>query len=148
NKFGSMTTAVHKQHDPVSEMYYMALRYLRNQGNLSAWTGLSATAATAYNQADGFPVITNWSPDPIEYYCQNLSVLGIGDVYTWVDKNVPGTTSSSGEGTVVTDTDIDAGLWLNRISTLEFGNTTSLTTPFQGTSGGRENSAYIAALAY
>jgi type IV pilus assembly protein PilY1 len=148
NKFGSMTNTNHKSNDPVSEMYYAALRYLRNQGNVAEYTNLSGTAATAYSQADGFPVISSWSPDPIEYYCQNLSILGIGDVYTWSDKNVPGSTSSTGEGTIVTDPDIDAGLWLNRISQLEFGDTTSLATPFQGTGGGRDNSAYIAALAY
>ena len=151
NKFGSMTGSNHKQHDPVSEMYYAAIRYLRNQSYPASYGVLSGTAADRYRQADGFPVITTWSGtdwDPIQYYCQSHSVLGIGDVYTWYDKNVPGSGATAGEGTMVTDPDFDAATWLSRISQLEFGNTTSLATPFQGTSGGRENSAHIASMAY
>jgi type IV pilus assembly protein PilY1 len=147
NKFGSMTGSNHKQHDPVSEMYYAAVRYLRNKSYPGEYATLSGTATTKYTQADGFPVITSWSGsdwDPMQYRCQNNSILGIGDVYTWYDKNVPGGGGSS-EGLVVNDPDVDADVWLERISELEFGNTSSLSTPFNSS---RSNSAYIAALAY
>jgi type IV pilus assembly protein PilY1 len=151
NKFGSMSGANHKQHDPVSEMYYSAIRYLRNKSYPAAYGTLSGTAATKYTQADGFPVITTWSGtgwDPMQYRCQNNSILGIGDVYTWYDKNVPGSTDSGSEGTMVTDdTDFNADTWLRRLSKLEFGTETTIGTPFHA-SAGRGNSAYIAALAY
>ncbi len=150
NKFGWLG-GNHKQHDPVSEMYYAAIRYLRNQSYPTQYATLSGAADVRYTQADGFPVITNWSGadwDPMQYRCQNNSILGIGDVYTWNDKNIPGSSDATNEGTLVTDADFNAATWLSRISQLEFGNTTSLATPFQGTSGGRANSAYIAALAY
>ncbi len=40
NKFGQMTTANHKSYDPVSELYYTAIRYLKNQGNVPEYTSL------------------------------------------------------------------------------------------------------------
>jgi type IV pilus assembly protein PilY1 len=163
-KFGSMTTAQHQSHDPVSEMYWGAIRYLRNQGNLAAYSNLPTvlggqrhlpdgvtTVNAQYVAADGFPVFSDWGADPMQYYCQNQAILGIGDVYTWRDKYVPGASSSEFEpGTLAAEagSGFDANLWLQRISQLEFNNTTSLATPFQGTAGGRSNSAYIAAAAY
>jgi type IV pilus assembly protein PilY1 len=38
NKFGQMTKELHKSKDPVSELYYTALRYLKNQGNVVEYT--------------------------------------------------------------------------------------------------------------
>src|SRR5690606_31448557 len=60
NKFGQMTTQNHKSHDPVSELYYAAIRYLKHQGNVAAYTNLSGTSSERYNLADGFPVIADW----------------------------------------------------------------------------------------
>jgi type IV pilus assembly protein PilY1 len=34
NKFGQMTSQNHKSYDPVGEMYYAGLRYIRNLGNV------------------------------------------------------------------------------------------------------------------
>ncbi|MGC4027468.1 MAG: PilC/PilY family type IV pilus protein [Steroidobacteraceae bacterium] len=146
NKFGQMTTANHKSFDPVSELYYAAIRYLKNQGNVPAYTNLSGSASTRYSLADGFPVITDWN-DPIQYSCQNNAILGIGDANTHRDKNLPGHTGSmSNEPTrpaqVTADTTVNV-----RTAILKLAEREGITINLNDFSG-RENSAYIAALAY
>ncbi len=97
NKFGQMTDELHKSKDPVSELYYTALRYLKNLGNVAEYTDVpGATGVDATVAADGFPVITQWE-DPIQYACQKNVILGIGDVYTHRDKNLPGSGYDSDE---------------------------------------------------
>lgn len=147
NKFGQMTTANHKGTDPVSELYYAALRYLKNQGNVPAYTNLSGTAATRYQYADGFPVITNWT-NPVQYACQNNAFLGIGDVYTHVDKNLPGNTNMTLEPTRPAEVSADSlnvTTLMQKVWEMEFG-TTSYPIPMP--QGATSNSPYIAALAY
>lgn len=125
NKFGQMTSANPKGNDPVSELYYAALRYFRGQGNLSSYTnGLN------YDRTDGFPVITDWD-DPIKYACQVNAALGIGDVYTHADHDVP-----------TGDLEL-ARQYTQKILDLE-GISRSASSEFSG----RGNSAYIAGLAY
>lgn len=144
NKFGQLATQNHENYDPVSELYYMALRYLKRQGNVSEYTGLSGTTTQRYNYADGFPVITDWD-DPMQYRCQSNALLGIGDVNTHRDKNLPGNRVTADEppmpSTVSSDTTVNVVTATNKVAQLE-GITIS--TPFTG----RENSAYLAGLAY
>ena len=144
NKFGQMTTQDHKSHDPVSELYYTAIRYLKHQGNVPAYSELTGSAQARYNLADGFPVITNWD-DPIQYGCQNNAILGIGDVNTHRDKNLPGSTATTDEpakpSQVSNDNTVNVVTATNKVAQLE-GLTIS--TPFTG----RENSAYMVGLAY
>lgn len=125
NKFGELTN-YHKSNDPVSELYYAALRYIKNQGNFSSWSNATE------QQRDAFPIITDWV-DPIQYACQKNVILGIGDVYTHEDRNIP----------VAGDT-LDVNGYTQNVFTLE-GITTS---PSAGSFTGRGNSAYIAGLAY
>ncbi len=54
----------------------------------------SATAPTKTTWVDGFPVITNWN-DPIQYSCQKNFILGIGDINTHADRNLPGATGGA-----------------------------------------------------
>lgn len=145
NKFGQMTSANHKSYDPVSELYYTAIRYLKRQGNVSEYTNLSGTADQNYNFADGFPVITDWD-DPMQYRCQSNALLGIGDANTHRDKNLPGNTVMTDEPAAVplavsSDDTVNVVTATQKIASLE-GIT--INTPFTG----RENSAYIAGLAY
>jgi type IV pilus assembly protein PilY1 len=144
NKFGQMTLQNHKSHDPVSELYYTAVRYLKNQGNVPEYTSLEGTSAQRYDLADGFPVITAWD-DPIQHWCQSNAILGIGDVNTHRDKNLPGNTVTTDEPTqpaqVTSDTTINVVTATRKVAQLEG---ISVATPFTG----RENSAYIAGLAY
>lgn len=144
NKFGQMTTQNHKSFDPVSELYYAAIRYLKNQGNVPEYTSLSGTATQRFNFADGFPVIANWD-DPMQYSCQNNALLGIGDVNTHRDKNLPGSTVTTEEptrpATVTADATVNVVTATAKVAQLE-GIT--INTPFTG----RENSAFMAGLAY
>jgi type IV pilus assembly protein PilY1 len=95
NKFGEITPGTYKTYDPVGELYYAAQRYLRNLGNVSAWTSMGgANVSTKTTYVDGFPVITNWN-DPVQYSCQRNFILGIGDVNTHADRNLPGSTGNS-----------------------------------------------------
>jgi type IV pilus assembly protein PilY1 len=144
NKFGQITTQDHKSYDPVSELYYSAIRYLKNLGNVPEYTNMSGTSTQKYNMADGFPVITSWT-DPITNWCQSNVILGIGDVYTHRDKNLPGNTVTTDEpavpALVTADTTVNVNTATQKVASLE-GIT--INTPFTG----RENSAYMAGLAY
>ena len=146
NKFGQMTSNNHKSLDPVSELFYAAVRYIRGEDNVDAYTD-----GANFNLADGFPVITDWNKDghdPVQFSCQINVALGIGDIYTHDDKNLPGPTRTNDEPTkpqaVSDDEWIDVVDVANRIGAMEgignIGDRTAFT--------GRDNSAYIAALAY
>jgi type IV pilus assembly protein PilY1 len=148
NKFGQLTNNPHKSFDPVSELYYSAIRYLKNQGNVPEYTAVpGATGINAAQAVDGFPVIGNWD-DPVQYACQKNVLLGIGDVYTHRDKNLPGSTYGTDEPSkpalVSADNTVNVVTWANRVGQLEslgnIGNTNNWS--------GRNNSAYLAGLAY
>jgi len=147
NKFGQMTSKNHKSQDPVSELFYAAVRYIRGEDNVNAYTN-----NTNYERADGFPVITDWDKgghDPVQFSCQINVALGIGDIYTHRDKNLPGPTSGNDEpskpGRVDSDTWIDVVEVGSRIDTME-GSTNIGSAG--GSWTGRNNSGYIASLAY
>lgn len=147
NKFGSMSDRNHKSLDPVSELYYTAVRYFKNQGNVRSYSNLNDNAAENYKTADGFPVITQWN-DPITYSCQKNVVLGIGDVNTHRDKNLPGATSGVGEPSkpteVTNDTTVDVVAATAKVGALEGVGLNQSGDSYTG----RSNSAYIAGLAY
>lgn len=147
NKFGQLNGNDYKSLDPVSEMFYAALRYFKNQGNVSSYTDIgAATAAERERYLDNFPAITSWT-DPIQYACQRNYILGIGDIYTWNDKNLPGATGTNSEPTkpteVSTDTTVDSVAFTN----LAFG-LQGLGNPSQTSYSGRDNSANMVGLAY
>lgn len=143
NKFGY--TSGYKGNDPVSELYYAALRYLRGHP-------LPAEYVSNLNDArkDGFPVITGsahergGSRDPIIQTCQKNFILGIGDIYTHCDGNLPGSTqglnATCGTGTPGDPDGLNVQSLWNRVTTLE--GTASWT-------GGASNGTpYMAGLAH
>lgn len=144
NKFGQMSTGrTPKSHDPVGELYYAGLRYLKNQGNVPEYTAMAP--ADIFVLADGFPVISNWD-DPIRYRCQTNVILGIGDTNSWEDKNLPGSPYNDSEparpAAVTADATVNVMTRMQQIFDMEgFG---AVTNPFQG----RANSGFMAALAY
>ena len=147
NKFGQMTAKDHKHYDPVSELFYAALRYFKGQSNVSAYSNLGADTSIHYELADGFPVIADWTnKDPIQYACQKNVILGIGDTNTHRDKNLPKNTVRDQEPTepdeVSKDGTIDVVKATQKVAELE-GIT--INTPFNTN---RLSSAYIAGLAY
>ena len=154
NKFGQSAQS-YKTYDNVSELYYAALRYFKNLEKVPEWTAVPAGTSqpTIATWTDGFPVITA-PPDPILYSCQRNFVLGIGDVHTWNDKNVPHASASLATGEpnpmpskVSGDTSVDAVLRTNQVGVMEgLGASAGTTSPWGGCCG--NNSALIAGLAY
>jgi type IV pilus assembly protein PilY1 len=130
NKFGFSVAAAnptgdvsaYKRYDSVSELYYAATRYYRNLGNVPSYTTNPATASGEATN-DNFPVITAWD-DPVKYSCANNYIVGIGDIHTWNDANVPGDTVVGGAeptkpAEVASDTAVDARTATNFIANLE-----------------------------
>lgn len=146
NKFGQLNNNNYKEKDPVSELYYTALRYFKNQGSVPEYTTMPASTATRTTFLDGFPAITRWN-DPIQYSCQRNFILGIGDIYTHRDKNLPGNTGTTEEpakpASVSGDTTVNAETMTNSVFALE-----GLAAPNVNNYSGRNNSAGIAGLAY
>ncbi len=143
NKFGESSQS-YKSYDPVSELYYAGIRYFKKENNWSTWTN-GATVA----QIDGFPVITTWD-DPILYACQKNFILGIGDINTWNDANIPGSTitSSAETSTKPTDVSIDVKKATDEVGTLEGLSSLGTTWfPISGASG-RSDTYFMAGLAY
>lgn len=148
NQFGQLIPGDYKNYDPVSELFYAVMRYYRNLGNVANWSAISPAATDKQRWVDGFPVITNWT-DPIQYSCQRNFVLGIGDIYTHVDKDVAGnTTYREREPTmpseVADDDTVNAVTATNKVGALQGVGNIGSTNSYSG----RNNSAYIAGLAY
>ncbi len=156
NKFGDAAGAKnpnspYKTYDPVSELYYAVTRYFRNKGDVPEYSSLSGagSSTTMETWVDGFPVITQWR-DPMLYSCQKNFILGIGDIYTHRDTNLPGSTiRTSDEPTmpdaVKNDEGIDVKKFTDMVGQLEgFTGTPTLGARL----GGRNDSQFIAGLAY
>ena len=72
----------YKSYDPVSELFYEAVRYFKHEG---------PTPEYAEDAAGGsFPIYTTWN-DPIQFSCQKNFIIGINDANPWLDKKLPGT---------------------------------------------------------
>ena len=127
NKFGELSNQ-HKSNDPVSELYYAVIRYLRGLKNFDDYTNQANTDL----KKDYFPVITQWK-DPLLYSCQKNAILGIGDIYTHEDRDLP----------VKDDRFMDMNAYTQKIFDLE-GINARANRVFSG----RGNSAYIAGMAY
>ena len=84
NKF-AVQAGQYKSYDPVSELFYEAIRFFKNKGPTpETYSGLT----TSNN--GGFPIITTWE-DPIQYECQKNFMVAINDAFPWNDKRLPGT---------------------------------------------------------
>ncbi len=165
NKFGKKTTSNLKSTDPFSELYYAALRSLRNMSAVPEYVSGVSNA-----MKEGFPVITtpvteptapfnntNLASLPIQYSCQQNNIVGIADTNCHTDVFVPGNTLTGYTGHPTTGlTDIDSVNATNSINVvtlgnaigrLEFSPAKNLGTTYQG-SGGRKNTFHLASLAY
>lgn len=111
NKFGrtGTTPGEYKTYDPVSELYYEALRYLQGLAPTDAAFPSTITAT----HKDGFPVFKTWTdPHPAvtnlstsgtdTYACIKNNILTIGDVNTHADKTLPGNTLTTNGDTART----------------------------------------------
>lgn len=153
NQFGRDQMA-YKAYDPVSELFYAAVRYYSNLGNLAEYSNLAGAGSQTNlsNWIDGFPVIQTWD-DPLDAAksritygsCQKNFILGIGDVYSWTDGDLPGSTLNS--GTNPTDTTVNVKTATDMVGTLE-GMGALGGAYFVPGGSGRLNTYYIAGLAY
>lgn len=165
NKFGFNQPAstggkAYKGYDPMAEVYYEALRYLR--GLRPSSQALPATITSG--QLDGFPAIrfggsnmaagsTVASPpavdDPVVSACQKMAILTIGDVNNWCDTRVPGGRVTCGgsipadavAGTAIPGTQF--ATLTNKIESLE-----GMTTIGASDSPGRNAGYFLGGMAY
>ena len=156
NSFGEYAASVgnnsstYMTDDNVSELYYAAIRYYENLGNVSQWSTAQTTSLTA--ELDGFPAWTTWA-DPISYSCQQNFILGIGDDHTHFDYNTAGNGGATDPGlnrpdpgAVSSDAFNQASTWLFDLENLEGINQNLY---FQYSGGGGSYATYLmAGLAY
>ncbi|KJJ99460.1 hypothetical protein UB44_15205 [Burkholderiaceae bacterium 26] len=145
NKFGSASKN-YKTYDPVGELYYAGIRYYKNLGNVASYS--SNTNATL---VDGFPVIQTWD-DPIQYSCQKNYILGIGDVNTHADANLPRSTIANTKyepampAEVTSDTTVNVDSATSLVGKME--GIGSLNTASPSWCCGDNNTFLMAGLAY
>ena len=154
NKFGQLDDSKLKGFDPVSELYYTALRYVKNQGSVEAYYtrspvhNVSPDSTEISKWVDNFPVIQQWR-DPIQSSCQKNVILGIGDIYTHKDKNLPGATNRTAEPSskppeVRRDDTVNVVTLTDKIAELEGISIDTGADSFST----NHNSAFMAGLAY
>ncbi|WP_051298883.1 pilus assembly protein [Marinobacterium litorale] len=152
NKFGELNSNNFKSNDPVSELYYTATRYFRGLSAVPEYSTRSPahdsnpSSSTKARWVDGFPVVRSWD-DPIQYSCQKNVILGIGDVYTHNDQNLPGRTGTSGEpsrpSAVSSDNEVDVEALNAAVGALEGMNLND-----EGRFGSTRNAGYMIGLAF
>ncbi|MFA7503339.1 MAG: PilC/PilY family type IV pilus protein [Burkholderiaceae bacterium] len=164
NRFGRRDG--YKNHDPVSEMYYEALRYYMDLEPTPEYSNLGLTGGGNPRKVDGFPIIVDWD-DPLapplgfedaDEWCPNNFIIGIADANTHKDKRLPGNSSTVNEGGAQPSNaagfPANVSTLLNEIITTELANEG---VQLLNSSGGNlapgqvnccNGSAYIASLAY
>ncbi len=122
----ALSAAGYKYNDPVAELYYEGLRYIKNLGRTpeyaDAYFGVDGSlAALTDDEKDNFPVIKVWD-DPILNACQSTYMIAIGDQFAWGDNSLPGSTLN-GSGVPARpsnpDTDINVDTLTDTVGSLE-----------------------------
>ena len=173
NMFGS--AGIYKANDPVSEMYYESLRYLRGIGPT---IGVSKSTSPTFGMStpdmtERFPVLTHWD-DPIIADCQRNAIILIADSNTNFDFYVPGNTTNltigDGSNRIVDvprpvdkenlNNALDASVWTDKVGASEASHgLTNLTASLGSQRNGWKNiyppsdneqkgAYYVAGLAY
>jgi len=129
NKFGY--AGGYKSYDPVSEMYYQAVRYFMKLGpsTVNNYCKNEVNPSTTDAANDGFAVFCDTTATPGKfswrdynlYPCAQNFLIGVQDANPWLDKRIPGTafikayggdatlTDYCGSGTQACDTDFKIG---------------------------------------
>lgn len=130
----------YKINDPVSELYYEALRYLQGYGTATAEavSGLSGSSATDKLLTENFPAYKTWV-DPFGDFqdntgagksCIKNSIATISDVFTTYDRSLPGNlVSNIGDFSrpVDSSTTFDVTPWTNVVGGFESGGAVAYT---------------------
>lgn len=165
NKFGTLdpdNIGKYKSLDPVSELYYEALRYLQGkQPTADAVSDATGTSAATNTLKEKFPVYTTWT-DPFSGFqdqsgegksCLRNSILTISDVFTHSDRSVPGngiTTNEDYARAVETNPELSVPFWTSIVGSFEANQGLSYTDSkgrAQTASNITANSPYYPALA-
>ena len=139
---GATSLLTYKHLDSVSELYYMAARYYRNLPNLTSHTSTASEITNGTATNDQFPVIENWD-DPIAYTCSKNYIIGVGDIHTWYDGNVPGSSTvknyENANYSPADDAAVSATAATNYIGALEGTNNAGPTTGTNQVTGSLAN---------
>jgi type IV pilus assembly protein PilY1 len=142
NKFGTLdpnNIGKYKSLDPVSELYYEALRYIQGKSPTSgATSGTSGNSAATVTLKENFPVYSTWT-DPFTSFqedststksCLRNSILTIADTFTHSDRSVPGnndTSNSDYARAVETNPNLDVPFWTSIVGSFESNSGLSYT---------------------
>lgn len=136
NKFGTLNPATvgrYKTLDPVSELYYEALRYLQGKSPTpAAISGLAGVTATDRTVTENYPAYRSWT-NPFNGFtdisgdspsCLRNSIVTIADVFTHSDRSVPGNTNTTNQdfaSAAETSPALDVPFWTNVVGGFESG---------------------------
>ena len=139
NKFGTLNPDAigkYKALDPVSELYYEAVRYLQGlQPTAEAVSGVTGNSASKTLQ-ENFPAYTTWT-DPFTGFtdstdttksCLRNSILTIADIFTHSDRSLPGNTVITNDDFargVASSPALDVPYWTNVIGSFESKSTST-----------------------
>ena len=151
NKFGTLnpdSIGKYKGLDPVSELYYEAIRYLQGnkQPTPEAISGLTGTAASVKALQENFPAYRTWT-DPFAGFtdttdtgkgCLRNSILTIADVFTHSDRSVPGNANTSNNDfarSAETSPALDVPFWTSVVGSFESKTTSTATLTYTDSQG-------------
>lgn len=150
NKFGTLDPArigTYKSLDPVSELYYEAIRYLQGkQPTPDAISGLTGTTASDKTIQENFPAYRTWT-DPFAGFvdttdsgkgCMRASILTIADVFTHSDRSVPGNTLTGDTDfarAAETNPALNAPFWTSVVGSFESKTTSTATLSYTDSQG-------------
>ena len=150
NKFGTLNPnniGSYKGYDPLSELYYEAIRYLQGkQPTPNAIYGLTGTVSSDRALTENFPVYRTWT-DPFAGFtdtsgtgkgCLRNSILTIADVFTWYDRSLPGNGISNANDFVRsadTNPALDVPYWTNVVGSFESSTTATSTVQYTDSQG-------------
>ena len=151
NKFGTLNPNAigsYKSLDPLSELYYEAVRYLQgnNQPTPQAISGLTGTVASDQALTENFPVYRTWT-DPFTGFtdatgsgkgCLRNSIVTIADVFTNSDRSVPGNTITGNQDftrSATSNPALDIPYWTNVVGSFESTTTATASVSYTDSQG-------------
>lgn len=161
NKFGTLnpdSIGKYKELDPVSELYYEAIRYLQGnkQPTTQAISGLTGTAASVKALQENFPAYRTWT-DPFAGFtdttdtgkgCLRNSILTIADVFTHSDRSVPGNANTSNNDfarSAETNPALDVPFWTSVVGSFESKATSTATVTYTDSQGRTQTAGNLSA---
>jgi type IV pilus assembly protein PilY1 len=159
NRFGTLnpdSIGKYKRYDPVSELFYEAIRYLQGkQPTSQAVSGFNGTAANVKALKENFPAYSNWT-DPFTGFtdatgsgngCLRNSILTIADVFTHGDRSVPGngyTDYDDFSRTAETSPPLDVPFWTSVVGSFESKGTSTATVTYTDSQGRTQTAGNLA----